>query len=219
MRGLKMSKRDINILLAFLGAVLLMLSYFFVCGHYRDLEGITLAETGRLSPALAQLQAYQVNLTQYEQEIDASKETISRLRELHPEIVLPEEFIQFALEIEAQTGADVRSITFHDTETLSSFALPDAEGYPEQHSAYRQSFTFTAVLGYSALKGMIEKIYAGSERITLDNCSVAYNAEEGLLSATVTVSQVFINNGTYLYQPDIVPAGQIGNTNPFNTLN
>ena len=219
MRGLKMSKRDMNILLAFLGAVLLLVSYFFICGHYRDLKDITMAETNRLTPALEQLRAHQLNLAQYEQEIDTSKEAISDLRKLHPEIVLPEEFIQLAVEMERQTGADIRSITTHDRETLSSFALPDDGGYPEQHSAYRQSFTFTAVLGYDALKGMIERIYAESERITLDNCSVAYSAEEGLLSATLTVSQIFINNGTYLYQPAIVPAGQIGNPNPFNTLN
>jgi hypothetical protein len=218
MRELKMSKRDLNILLVFLGIVLLIMSYFFICRHYRALENATRAETEYLTPSLALLQEHEQKLAAYKQEIETSKETIAKLRKLHPEVVLPEEFVQLAVTLEAQTDTDVRSITTHETEPLSSYILPDADGNPALYSAYRQSFTFTAALGYGALKDMIEKIYSENERITLDSCSVAYNAEDGLLSATITVSQIFINDGSYTYQPVIVPSGQIGTTNPFNTL-
>ena len=219
MRGLTMSKRDLNILLVFLGIVVLLISYSFICNHFRTLEEATIAETARLSPNLAQLRSHKLNIALYEQEIEASKETIAHLRELHPDIVLPEEFIQLAVALESQIDIDIRSITTHGIEAVSHFILPDSDGNPALHDAYRQSFTFTAALGYDAFKDMIKKIYAENERITLDNCSVSYNAEDALLDATVTVSQIFVNDGSYIYQPVAVPAGRIGTSNPFGTLN
>jgi hypothetical protein len=218
MSRLHMPKRDLNILLAFLGAVLLLLSYLFICGHYRAQEETIRLDTSMLRPTLAELQDHQLNLSYYEQETATARQTIADLRELHPDIVLPEEFIQLIVALEAQTDTDVRSIAFHDTEALSTFTLPNADGYPMSYAAYRQSFTFTALLGYEALKEVITKIYAQDERITLDSCSVAYNAEDGLLNATITVSQIFVNNGSYVYEPVIVPGGRIGTANPFNTL-
>ena len=218
MRGAKISKRDLNILFAFFGGVLLLLAYTFICGHFRTLENTARTETTQLSPSLTQLRNHHLNIAHYEQEIAASKRDIVRLRMLHPDMVLPEEFIQFAVALEAETGTNVRSITAHDAQLLSNFYLPGADGTPVPHFAYRQAFTFTAVLSYDALKDTIEKIYAESERITLDECSVAYGAEDGLLNATLTISQVFINDGSYIYRPVDVPSGRIGTPNPFNTL-
>ena len=218
MRGHTTSKKDLNILLVFLGIVIFLLSYSFICRHFRTLEEATLAETTRLSYTLSQLHNHQLNLALYEQEIEASKETITRLRELHPDMVLPEEFIQLAVALESQLNVDIRSINTRDIEPVSNFILPDSEGNPVTHNAYRQSFTFTAILSYDALKDMIEKIYAENERITLDDCSVAYNAGDGLLDATVTVSQIFVNDGSYIYQPVDVPSGSVGTSNPFGIL-
>ena len=201
MRGKKLSKRDMNIVLIFLGVVIVFLSYFLICNHFRTQEDATRAETKMLAPTLTQLQQHQLNLTSYEREVEAAKETIDRLRKLHPDMVLPEEFIQFAVALEADISIDIRSITTHDREPLSSFALPNDGGYPEQHTAYRQSFTFTAILGYDALKETIERIYNASERITLDDCAVTYSPEDGKLGATITVSEIFINNGYYIYEP------------------
>ena len=206
-----------NVLLAFLGAVLLLISYVFVCGHLRDMEDAARAETAQLAPVLEQLQKHQLNITYYEQEIEASKETIAQMRKLHPDIVLPEELIQFVVELESQTDADVRSIAINEIEEISSFILPDDEGNPVHNKAYREPFSFTAVLGYGEFKNMLEEIYNADTRTILDNCSVAYNSEYGLLNATVNASQIFINNGSYNYQSGTIPSGSIGTTNPFNT--
>ena len=218
MRGLKMSKRDLNILLAFLGALLLLVSYIFICGHFRSEEEILRRDTQYIQPTLYELQEHQLRLNFYNDQIEVAKEKIADLRLRHPEIVLPEEFIQFAVALEAQTDTDIRSITPHDTEAISDFILPDADGYPSPYSAYKQSFTFTASMSYAALKEVIEKIYSRSERITLDSCSLAYSAEDGLLTATIIVSQIYVNNGSYTYVPVNVPVGKVGTENPFGTL-
>ena len=218
MRKVNMSKRDLNILLAFLGAIILLVSYIVICGRFRSEEETLRQETRYIQPTLYELQEHELRVDFYKQEIEVAKEKIAKLRLRHPEMVLPEEFIQFIVGLEGQLNIDARSITPHETEALSDFILPDADGNSSAFTAYRQSFTVTASMSYGDLKKVVEKIYAQSERITLDSCSVAYNAEDGLLTTTIVISQIFVNDGSYTYVPVNVTPGRVGTENPFGTL-
>ena len=213
------SKRDVNVLLIFFGVIILIAAYFLGYSHFSEETRRITAETAAMEPALAELQRYQSQLDFYGTEIEASKETIAQVRAFYPEMVLPETFIQFAVGIEARQGADIVSLAVNDPAPLDSFRLPDEEGYPVPFSAYLQSCAMTANLGYGALKSTLREVLSQSERLSVDECTVTYNQESGLLSATLTISQMVINNGFYEYVPVDVPLGKVGTTNPFHTIN
>ena len=212
------SKRDVNILLIFFGIVILIAAYFLGYSHFAEETRRITAETEAMQPTLAELQRHQSQLDFYRQEIEASKETVAQVLAIYPEVVLPETFIQFAVGIEARQGADILSLAVSDPTPLDSFLLPDDDGYSAAYSAYLQSCALSANLGYSSLKSTLREILSHPQRISVDDCTVTYNQESGLLSATLTISQMVINNGFYAYVPVDVPLGKIGTTNPFHTI-
>ena len=218
MNRLGISKRDMNIIFLVIGTVIFLLSQFYIAGKFRETTKTVTNDTLNYQPHLQELMMREMQLPLYEAEIENAKIALSAIRETYPEVVLAEDFIVFAAELEEKIGMDITALTFEEPTLLGDFVAPDANENPVFYSMYTVPMSFIADLSYEEMKEAIKLVYAESGKTAVQKFSVVYNSETGILSGEVQVSKEYINDGLYRYVPPKVPAGSIGTPNPFQTV-
>ncbi|MDR0838368.1 MAG: hypothetical protein LBN99_01850 [Oscillospiraceae bacterium] len=212
------SKRDINLLLTVFGLLITLAVYFLVFSRLTAAADALDAGTEALRPRLATLQAYLAELPEYEAGIRDRSALISSELAGYARQVRTEDLIMYAVMLESEAALDIASATFAEPVPVSEFSAPGADGAAVAYRAYSVSMTLNSQMTYAALKDAIDIINATPDRTLLDSLSVTFDSVRGGLIGTVTLSKVFITDGSYVYAPTVVPDGAYGNGNPFGTV-
>ena len=212
------SKRDVNLLLVILGLAIVLVTYFLVFTKFNDEATALDAETESLKPRLYQLQDYEAGIPRFNEGISAATARIDEEKLGYAQDVRTEDLIMYAVMLEEEMGVQISAASFSPPTLISEFDAPDAEGNPVHYQAFKTAMTLNAKFGYEPLKEAINKIYETADKTMLEDISITFDVETGGLVGTVTISKVFVTDGSYVYSPTRVPAGPFGNTNPFATI-
>ena len=213
-----LSKRDVNLLLVVLGLAIVLATYFLVYSNFTRQTETLNTEIVNLRPRLIQLQEHEANIPIYDLGIVDATTRINEEKQTYVQEIRTEDLIMYAVMLEDEMGISISSASFTPPTLISEFTAPNENGDPAYYSAYKVSMTLNAKFGYEPLKDAINRIYETVDKTMLDDVSITFDVETGGLLGNITISKVFVTDGTYVYEPTQVPVGASGTVNPFATI-
>lgn len=249
---MKVSKRDVLLLLGLVGILAAVCSYFFVWQPTMEKTKALTEENKQLEERIADLQEKSDNKETYEGETARMKREMEEIYQLFPVDVREENAVVLALNQELLSPMKVSSLTI---EALLPVPVVDAEGeeVPEATYGYAEveqledeegtqdapmetvdytddwasvnpynlmyrRATLNYVVSYEGLKRSIKNICMQTDRMVIDNLSVVYDEQTGLLNGSTVVSMFCIPGqpGKEYEEPDFGGV-TLGTNNIFGT--
>ncbi|MEG2001243.1 MAG: hypothetical protein RR053_07620 [Evtepia sp.] len=215
---MKITKRDQNLLLVLAGLVIFFLGYLFVYNTLNTKTDALQSEIDTLRPTLEELHMHEEKLPEYKAVISDDQKLILEQQSRYPNHARPEDLIMYALELQAAVNADPANLSFSDPVPMMELSglLVDGDAlHFTPLSANVSTMTINCQLNYTALKSLIDYLYASDQRTSLDSLSVSYDTETGSLSGAVTVNKFTLSGADDTYLPTAVPDVPLGNTELF----
>lgn len=235
---MKVSKRDVLLLLGFLGILAAVCSYFFVCQPTMDKTKALVEENKQLEARIADLQNKSDNRDTYESQTAQMQREMEEIYQLFPVDVREENAVLLAINQELLAPMEVGSITIdallevpvvetpseempdatyeideveeiedatgtQDAPTPETGDTQDGSGMNPFHLMYRRA-TLNYEVSYEGLKRSVKNICMQTDRMVIDNLSVVYDEQTGLLKGSTTVNMFCVpgQEGKEYEEPD-----------------
>jgi hypothetical protein len=212
MKNINISKRDLNLVLILIGALILLLVYLLV---YRS-------NVTKTATANSEATALHNNAETYREGIRTATTTIKGRQAGYVTDIRAEDWMMYAVGMQNTLEIMAGSLSFSQPSIYAEFTgLVQAEGGGDEFAtmtAFSTGLNFSTTFTYSKMKEFVRYIYA-DRKATLDTISFSYSSETGELSATVSMTKRFLRSADDPYIPTKVPDDiPIGVENPFGTL-
>lgn len=217
---MKLSKRNINLLMVFLGLVIFLAAYLLVKPYEAKTQELR-DEIAALEPRLAELREYEANRPVYEAGMDASIKNVEAELKKYPNDIRSEDLIMFAVGFRDEIKLEVGSISFSQPELVSRFQIvTEGENGAEfvPMAAMRRVLTAGCEMDYVQLKRFLDYIYQQPYSTMLESISISYNSSSGKLLCSADISKYFVSTNDYTYYPTEVPDVPLGTNDPFQTF-
>lgn len=217
---LKVSKRDVKMLLVLGGLLAFLLLYFWVFTPFQEKADQAEAKVAELETQVAKLEELYANLSTYEMGIANFKEEIADDLQAYPGGVEYEDFLVYLLDVENHTGLALESVTFQEPSVISQFdceVTADGETVTRPVTAWRTGATVGGHQTYPELKTSIDYLYDTDTLTALDSVTVNFDSSTGELSALYSISKYYMTWDGSSYSPLPVPAADKGISDLFGT--
>lgn len=219
---MKVSKRDVLLLLGFLGILAAVCSYFFMFQPTMEKTEALAEENKQLEARIADLQNKSDNRDTYESQTAQMRREMEEIYQLFPVDVREENAVLLAINQELLAPMTVESITIdpllevpvveaaqeempdatyeideveeiedatgtQDAPTPETGDTQDGSGVNPFHLMYRRA-TINYEVSYEGLKRSVKNICMQTDRTVIDNLSVVYDEQTGLLKGSTTVN-------------------------------
>lgn len=235
---MKVSKRDVLLLVAFIGILAAVLSYFLVCQPTVEKTKALAEENVQLEARITDLQSKSDNRGTYESETAQMRREMEEIYQLFPVDVREENAILLAINQELLAPMKVESVTIDALLEVPIVNSPQDEvpeatyGYAEVEELEDQEGTqdapvnevdYTAdaanvnpfhlmsrkatinyEVSYEGLKRSVKNICMQTDRMVIDNLSVVYDEQTGLLKGSTAVNMYCVpgQEGKEYEEPD-----------------
>ncbi len=235
---MKVSKRDILLLVAFIGILAAVCSYLFVFQPTMEKTEALVQENQQLTERIVDLQNKSANRDSYESQTAQMNQRIEEIYQLFPVDVREEDAVLLAINQELLSPMEVESITIDALlevplveasdpnmpdatyeideveaieDDLGTQEAPTPESGDTQGAAGVNPFslmnrkaTINYEVSYDGLKRSVKNICMQTDRMVIDNLSVVYDEQTGLLKGTTTVNMYCVPNqeGKEYEEPD-----------------
>lgn len=227
---MKLSKRDIGLLLILLGIGVFLVCYLAVFNPRTADNEMIQTQINNLKPELDELKAKEARRPEFDAGIEEARETIREIQDGFPKrggehtLIREEDFIMYAVALENTVGIDTAGMKFTQAvqlaETVDIVDPNTGELDFEAKYAFKVNADIDAYLTYDHLKDVVRHAYGPmSTKTTLDSISISYNSATGVLYGTISVGKYCMSSdpAPYFELTDIPPM-PIGVPNPFGTL-
>lgn len=213
----RLSKRDFNMILVAVAAIILVAAYFLVFIKYQEKNKAISDEITTRTGILTELQGYYENLTAYENGTRESKaSTENNLRRL-PRGIAIEDFLVYIMDSTSEVNSNLNSVSFETESELTKFNCM-VDNKMQAVTGCRSGASFNAQMNYTQLKNYLTYVYEETDKVTfVDSFSVTFNAGEEKLDTTFKLSKYYITFDGAQYEPVPVPDVAIGVADPFRT--
>ena len=237
---MKISKRDINLLVGFLGILIAFLAYQF--GYRNVQKEVEELETQniQMETEIAELEALEANRDFYVSETDRMHQEISNWVGEFDSNTLPEDEMKFAYEQDNENLPSylfINNMTFTDpallyttnqnqtnteatadqADTASANVVTVENIYPTYY-LYQTQTSYGMDCSYAGMKNMVRSVLTGGNRKAVENISLVYDDSTGQLNGTVLVDTYFVVGSDKPYaQPSLLPVRQ-GTDNIFGKM-
>lgn len=249
---MKVSKRDILLLLGFLGILAAVCSYLFVFQPTTEKNEALVQENKQLEERIADLQSKKENRDTYESETARMRREMEEIYQLFPVDVREENAILLAINQELLSPMEVESVTIdallevpiveaqdpdmpdatyeieeveeiedatgtQDPTTVEADVTHDASGANPFNLMYRRA-TINYEVSYEGLKRSVKNICMQTDRMVINNLTVVYDEQTGLLKGSTTVDLFCVpgQEGKEYEEPDFGGV-LLGTNNIFGT--
>lgn len=249
---MKVSKRDILILVGFLGILAAVCSYLFVFQPTTEKNEALMQENKQLEDRIADLQSKKENRDTYESETARMRREMEEIYQLFPVDVREENAILLAINQELLSPMEVESVTIdallevpiveaqdpdmpdatyeieeveeiedatgtQDPTTVEADVTHDASGANPFNLMYRRA-TINYGVSYEGLKRSVKNICMQTDRMVINNLTVVYDEQTGLLKGSTTVDLFCVpgQEGKEYEEPDFGGV-LLGTNNIFGT--
>lgn len=235
---MKVSKRDILLLVAFIGILAAVCSYLFVFQPTMEKTEALVQENQQLTERIVDLQNKSASRDSYESQTAQMNQRIEEIYQLFPVDVREEDAVLLAINQELLSPMEVESITIDALlevplveasdpnmpdatyeideveaieDDLGTQEAPTPESGDTQGAAGVNPFslmnrkaTINYEVSYDGLKRSVKNICMQTDRMVIDNLSVVYDEQTGLLKGTTTVNMYCVPNqeGKEYEEPD-----------------
>ena len=232
---MKVKKSEIQLLIAVIGILIAVCTYFLVYTKYNDLSDTLENQNTTLSSQVSTLETLDQHKEEYIAATDKMRNYITSFENCYPADILPEDSIMMIKTLEDATRTTVASISFGDdsevvyaaTQTANATATEDtatteetsdtaqtsgpiiteAAAYADTHM-YEVPLSISIECTYNDFKGLVRYIYNLQERKSIHGVSIGYNEENGMLSGNMNLSSYYLQGTDKIYsQPNINGVG------------
>jgi hypothetical protein len=218
---MKVSKKDLNLILVILGIVLAAVSYFAVYNGLVERTEKLERDLSALNPRLEQLRAHESASQGYLDGMEEVKASIAERTLGFDTHMRPEDWIMYAVRMVNRTGCEVESITVNSSQRLDPVeGLTLMQDSGEYRAVVKQPIQTTAdiacVFTYEQLKQIIDYIYIDSRKTSLVSMNVTYNSSTGRLRGAATLNKLILTSPDDPYiETDVGRRIPVGANPPF----
>lgn len=230
---MKVKKSEIQLLIAVLGVLLAVVTYFLVYAKFNDMSETIETQNASLRSQVSTLEILEQRKADYLEATEKMQSYITGFENRFPADILPEDSIMMIKTLEDMTRTTVASLAFGegsevvyaaaqsqdatatdtasadqaettaDTTVTSSPITTEATAYADTHM-YEVPLSISIECTYNDFKGLIRYIYNLQERKSVRGVSIGYDAETGKLSGSMNLSSYYLQGTDKIYtEPDI----------------
>ena len=243
---MKLKKSDINILLIVLGIGVALLTYFLVFTKLNDKTDAQNAANASLQQEVDRLQDLANNKQQYLDDTATMQDDIENIKAQFAAAYNPEDEVMYVRELEknfdalassismpgslpievegaqqqAAPAADTSDAEAVDGEEATDAATPASTDTTNTASAvllYQTPVTIEFVASYNSIKEIVKKLNEDEMRKSIDNLTLAFDAETGDLTGTLLFNMYSLTGTETTYTTPEIPGVVFGTNNIFNS--
>lgn len=166
-----------------------------------------------------------VNEDYWKDEINKSRDAISKVLDRYSAGNTPEKSIKFVSDMEADLEMRVPDVTFSAPNLLTSVTMPMVQDMGEESGSYAISYYDVSLLketlsfnysgDYDQLKRMSDYINANPERMNMESITVNYNSETNLLDGNIVLNLYAVTGTDRQYEEPDITGIRLGEENIF----
>ena len=237
-RKMKVKKSEIQLLIAVIGVLIAVCTYFLVYSSFNEKSDALEAQNVTLSSQVATLEALDQRKADYIEATEKMQSYITNFENRFPADILPEDSIMMVKTLEDYTRTEVANIAFGseaevvytpaadaatatadataaaDTTasaatTVASPVSTDGTAYADTHM-YEVPLSISISCTYDDFKGLVRYIYNQQERESIQGVSISYNETDGMLTGNMTMNTYYLLGTDKVYSSPYIPDMQMG---------
>ena len=224
---MKVSKKDIYLIIGFLGVLAFLCAFLWVYQPAMEKVDDLKAESRSLEIEIADLQSKMDNKDTYVSKTQEMATEMDSILQMFPVELKEEDAIVLTLTEELLSPMIVTTLTMDETEPVdfelytqeSEEAEPVDTGETIQLGLYRNPVSMQFVSSYEALKRYVKTVSLQTNRTKIVGITASYDEMTGLLTCVANLNMYFITgqeDKTYV-QPDFSSV-ITGTDNPFGSI-
>ena len=231
---MKVKKSEIQLLIAVIGVLIAVCTYFLVYSKFNEKSDALEAENATLSSQVATLEILDQRKADYIEATGKMQSYITNFENRFPADILPEDSIMMVKTLEDYTRTEVANIAFGseaevvytpaaDTKatdaaadttaaaetTVASPVSTDGTAYADTHM-YEVPLSISISCTYDDFKGLVRYIYNQQERESIQGVSISYNETDGMLTGNMTMNTYYLLGTDKVYSSPYIPDMQMG---------
>ena len=237
---MKVKKSEIQLLIAVIGVLIVVCTYFLVYSSFNEKSDALEAQNVTLSSQVATLEALDQRKADYIEATGKMQSYITNFENRFPADILPEDSIMMVKTLEDYTRTEVANIAFGSeaevvytpaadaaTTTADATAATDvaaadaaattaASPVSTDGTAYADTHMYEVPLSisisctYDDFKGLVRYIYNQQERESIQGVSISYNETDGMLTGNMTMNTYYLLGTDKVYSSPYIPDMQMG---------
>lgn len=229
---MKISSRDIKILIVFIGLIAVALSWFLVLSPTLDENEAMEAQNATLSTRLADLRTKVAREDEYRSETERMEQELAQILSDFPSYLQTENGIMDVVELENKTGAEVPSLTVADPvliEITAASASTDTDSTSDasetvtasaasQYALYDVNTNLSYTASYAGIKQLINLIVKNDDKRSISTFSATFDNSTGEITGAVSFESYFIFGQDKDYEPADIPSIDHGTQNIFGSV-
>ena len=222
---MKVKKSEIQLLIAVIGVLIAVCTYFLVYSKFNEKSDALEAENVTLSSQVATLEALDQRKADYIEATGKMQSYITNFENRFPADILPEDSIMMVKTLEDYTRTEVANIAFGSeaevvytpaadaaTATADATAATDTtatDAAADTHM-YEVPLSISISCTYDDFKGLVRYIYNQQERESIQGVSISYNETDGMLTGNMTMNTYYLLGTDKVYSSPYIPDMQMG---------
>lgn len=216
---MKVSRRDLSLIMIIVGLLVAFLSYQFVFKPSMDERDKVKEEREALDKQYADLKPVLDNQQQYATTIENTSEKLGELVKKFPAAYLYEDAILYLRDLEKKDNLSVFFETFSITESTlmdnyTGLVGQETKTYILGNSTIATTFTLGNLedekSGYKDMKTLISTIYADSKPKNIDTVILNFNNLNGMVTGSMLMNMYSLMDGTNAYEEPTMPNVPVG---------
>lgn len=218
---MKVKKSEIQLLIAVIGVLIAVCTYFLVYSKFNEKSDALEAENATLSSQVATLEILDQRKADYIEATGKMQSYITNFENRFPADILPEDSIMMVKTLEDYTRTEVANIAFGSeaevvytpaadaATTAASPVSTDGTAYADTHM-YEVPLSISISCTYDDFKGLVRYIYNQQERESIQGVSISYNETDGMLTGNMTMNTYYLLGTDKVYSSPYIPDMQMG---------
>ncbi len=232
---MKAKKSEINILIMLIGILLAVLSYFVVYSKFTEKRDALVAENATLQSEVDALQQLADNKQFYIDETNRMDNEIQDILSGFPGEVRAEDHVMYTAGFEAmfpdtiwvngleiddtelvhiatsEQAAPVNDAIVEDTgDGVANDAVVASGGLKDTVFLYSSPFRMRYKITYRSFKDVVKMIIQSDERMSIQDITLAYDAESGCLAGSLEATVYTVTGTDYIYKELDIPGVRTG---------
>ena len=209
---MKLSKRDIGLLLGLLGLVIAVASYALVFNPMKLKNQELETELTTLKDKEAKLTELVDDFDYYKEQIEVCKEKSAEIETRFPSDVKPENEVMYAVELEDELEIEFSTLNYGTPLEIIT------DGQKADRFAYCTTLSANYRATYRGLKDVILYTADQADRMVVDTVTASYDGTTGNLVGSITINMYTVTGTERVYEKPYVPAMNVGIDNIFGTI-
>ena len=218
---MKVSKRDLYLLLALAGVIIAFCAWNFGFKKMNAKTESLRNDTAAIQAEIDKYSAVKNNIDIYQKGIEDATNKIAGILRKFPSDVLVEDAVMLGRELEkndASTYVTSASVGNRVSVYTAQSVPADATSSPVTYQLFRDQVGIAYTTSYKGFKEMLDYVNGHANRMSLESFSLSYDSATGLLSGSSAINMYCVTGTDKAYVEQNLSGVKLGTDNIFGTI-